>query len=325
MQRTLAELETLKQELADSRKQNEQLVESSQADRADLIHYRQLRLEVVRVEAVLRTEYQRQKLQPVIEIAEPSQQQQQQLTRQPTLPPANGEAIDQRKRTAASSDRRNRSKTAAALARLGWLRAQEQSLKDKLFGLQAYKERVEMTAESLTAGSRNMAAIPKVTPSSLVDVEMTFETKTLAAEVGFELRKLMEQMNDIQASISKTRNEITTIEAELSDAELQQQQQRQRDEHVALDVKIRGIVAAMQRHHSEQMAEMEANHAAEIEDLKTKMDRQRNDSNEMIADLRRRLREKMQEVHRRDTVLRKLKRQLGVISRYHAKNMNSQV
>jgi hypothetical protein len=317
-------LERLKEELADSRERNEQLVESAKADRADLTIYRQLRLEVVRVEAVLRTEYQRQNLQPFIESAPPAQQQQQ-LTSQPTVPPANGEATDHRRRATASGDRRSRSKTATALARLSWLKAREQLLMDRLFSLQSYKERVETTADSLTTSSRNMAAIPKLTPSSLVDVEMAFETKTLAAEVGFELRKLMEQMSEVQASISKTRGEIATIEAEISDAELQQQQQRQHDEHVTLDVKIRGIVAAMQRQHAEQAAEAEANHKAEVEDLRSKMERQRSELSEIIAGLRRRLREKMQEVHRRDMVIRKLKRQLGVIGLYLAKNMNSQV
>jgi len=306
-------------------------MESSKAERADLLLYRQLRLEVNRVEAVVRMELQRQNQQPV-HTSVARNQIQRSFSRQRTTADAGKgasqvtQSTDLRRETPGSGDRRQKLMTASALSRLRWLRAREHLLTDKSYSLQAYRERVEATADILTANSKQLSSSAfktctrDLTIGSLVEAGMTMEAKTLAADVGFELRKLNDQINDAQVSINKLRDEISTIESELTETDL-----RQLDEQPGLDARVRLMVEGLRQLFAEQHAENEANHASTLAELRLRTDLERNTMNELISTLRYKLRAKMHEVHRRDVVLRKLKRELTVISRYHAKNMNAQV
>jgi hypothetical protein len=287
--------------------------------------YRSLRLEVNRVEALVRAEYQRHKLQvvlaPTTTLAPPAP-----LSRQPTLDAKHGDrSTGLRKGTPGIDDRRDGQKTAAAVARLNWLMARERLLTDRLYSLQMYRERIELTAESLSTTSKHSsttATTQVMSMNSLVDADMTFEAKTLAADVGFELRELIDQINDVQASINKIQGNISAVKAELTEAELRRMQQ---EDHAGLEARVRGLLSALQQQHCEQRAEAQAAHQDELKELKLRSELKITELNELVAGLRYRLRAKMQEVHRRDVVLRKLKRQLLVISRYHARNMNAQV
>ena len=97
------------------------------------------------------------------------------------------------------------------------------------------------------------------------------------------------------------------------------------DTYTDLVAKLEGVIENMRVAQSIKITEIGEYHSKECEQYIRTMDGMNQKHRDDIERLRARIRQKMSEIHRREHLHRRMRHQIGIIARYHAKNMNSSV